>query len=47
MEISENAKTNEKLNSDTFPAFATKALLVIESSLATPAKTAQPQKKRL
>lgn len=33
-EVSERNKANEKLLSDTFPAFAKKALLIIESSLA-------------
>ena len=33
-EVSEKKKASEKLQSDTFPAFAKKALLIIESSLA-------------
>ena len=32
-QISETSKANEKLVSDTFPAFAAKALLIVESSL--------------
>ena len=32
-EVSEKNKASEKLQSDTFPAFAAKALLIIESSL--------------
>ena len=53
--MSEQNKNIEKLHSDTFPAFAAKALLIIQSSLdqassaAVPANTARmsvPQKKR-